>query len=140
MKDIISKLNDIACLYKISCLYAFGSRSGEIGSLIYGDIKETAKSDSDIDIGVYYSKRYKPSAKEKAQLTVELEDLFKANRVDLVDVSEAGAFLALDIIKGELIYCDDLDEQAEFELYVLRRAGDLEYFERERRNNILGRI
>ena len=44
---------------------------------------------------------------------------------------EASPFLALDVIKGELIYCNDPDLQAEDELYVLRRAGDLAYYEKK---------
>ena len=138
MNNCILKLKDIASRNKVSSLYVFGSRANEIKSLIDGyNIKKT-ESDSDIDIGVYYSNFYKPSMREKAQLIIELEDLFDTNKLDLVDISEAGAFLALEIINGELIYCDNSDEQAEFELYVLRKAGDLAYFERERRNIILG--
>jgi uncharacterized protein len=63
--------------------------------------------------------------------------LFGAARVDLVVLPEADAFLALDVIRGELIYCRDFDQQAEDELYILRKAGDLAYFEKERRKLIL---
>ncbi len=69
---------------------------------------------------------------------MELEDLFNISRIDLVDLSEAKTFLALDIIKNELLYCDDQDEQPEFELSILRKAGDLLYFEKERYKMILG--
>jgi hypothetical protein len=72
------------------------------------------------------------------RLTIDLEDLFGADRVDLVILPEASAFLALEAIQGELLYCEDEDDQAEYELYVLRRAGDLAPFERERREMILG--
>ena len=58
-------------------------------------------------------------------------------RVDLVVLPEAGAFLALAVVSGELLYCDNSTEQAEYELYVLRRAGDLLPFERARRELIL---
>lgn len=40
----------------------------------------------------------------------------------------AAPFLALDIIRGDLLYSRNQDEQVEFELYVLRRAGDLVNF------------
>jgi hypothetical protein len=71
------------------------------------------------------------------ELTLALEDLFGVGRVDLVVLPEAGAFLALDIIRGEILYCRDFDQQAEDELYVLRRAGDLSYFQRERIRTVL---
>ncbi len=37
----------------------------------------------------------------------------------------ADPFLALNVIRGELIYTEDFTDQARYELYVLRRAGDL---------------
>lgn len=58
-------------------------------------------------------------------------------RADLVVFSEVEAFLALDVIKGELIYCDDLDAQTEYELFIMRRAGDLAFYGCERRRQIL---
>ena len=72
------------------------------------------------------------------QLTIELEDLFQVSRVDLVIFSDAPLFLCLEVIKGRLLYCKDPDEQAEHELLILRRAGDLAYYEKERRQEILG--
>jgi hypothetical protein len=58
-------------------------------------------------------------------------------RVDLVILGEADPFLALDIIRGELLYCADKDVEAEEELHVLRRAGDLAPYARERWKQIL---
>jgi hypothetical protein len=57
--------------------------------------------------------------------------------VDLVLLPEADAFLALEIIRGELLYSDDLDRQARYQLFVLRRAGDLAPFQKERIRAIL---
>ncbi|MEW6231782.1 MAG: hypothetical protein AB1566_05655 [Chloroflexota bacterium] len=37
-----------------------------------------------------------------------------------------------------MLYCTDADVQAEDELYVLRRAGDLACHEQARRQQILG--
>ena len=50
---------------------------------------------------------------------------------------EAQPFLAVEIIRGELLCCLDPYERAEMELYVLRRAADLAPFERRRREVIL---
>jgi hypothetical protein len=72
-------------------------------------------------------------------LAAALEDLFGAQRVDLVVLPEADPFLAANIIRGERLYCRDETEADEYELYVLRRAGDLAPLERERIALILGR-
>lgn len=58
-------------------------------------------------------------------------------RVDLVVIPEADPFLAAEVIRGELLYCSDPDDQAENELYILRRAGDLAHYKRERIQSIL---
>jgi uncharacterized protein len=138
MNDRNQILKEFAGRYNFSFLNSFGSKSLEVRDFISGKINIIEKNGSDIDIGVYYKNRYKPSIKEKTKLTLELEEFFNINKVDLIDLSEAKTFLALDIIKGELLYCDDPDTQSEFELYILRKAGDLAFFERERRNMIMG--
>jgi hypothetical protein len=72
--------------------------------------------------------------------TVRLEALFAAatgRRVDLVDAGRAGAFLALDIVRGERIFTRDPTDTDRFELCVLRRAGDLLPFERQRQALLL---
>jgi hypothetical protein len=71
------------------------------------------------------------------ELAAELEDLLEVGRVDLVVLDEADPFLALDVIRGELVYGADKDAQAEEELHVVRRAGDLAPYARERWDRIL---
>jgi hypothetical protein len=122
---MIDKLKTIAKKYNLAAVYAFGSRSAEISSRIRGEPFDSHFLGSDVDIGVQPAEGHK--------LTVILQ----VPRIDLVVIPEAGPFLALDIMQGELVYSKDLDEQAEHELYVLRRAGDLAYYERQRRNQIL---
>ena len=58
-------------------------------------------------------------------------------KVDLVDAARAGAFLALAIVRGERVSCREVTEADVFELYVLRRAGDLLPFERQRQALLL---
>jgi hypothetical protein len=50
---------------------------------------------------------------------------------------QAGAFLALDIVRGERIFTRDATDTDRFELSVLRRAGDLVPFERQRQRLLL---
>ena len=133
-----AELKSIGNRYGIIALYAFGSRAGEVAGLIRGQLGIREHPSADLDIGVQPEPGKRLSVQEKVRLAAELEDLFSVNRVDLIVLPEADPFLALDVIRGELIYCSDDDEQAEYELYVLRRAGDLAYFARERWGQILG--
>lgn len=108
----------------VRALYLFGSQHS-------GD----ARADSDIDLGVLYRHR-KPLAS-----TLMLEERLAATTgktVDVIDVARASAFLALEVVRGERIFCRDADDADRFELYVLRRAGDLLPFERQRQALLLG--
>ena len=108
----------------VRALYAFGSR-----------IDGTARSDSDLDVGVLY---VSPQPLEK---TVRLEEtLYRAagQPVDLIDAARASAFLALAVVRGDRIFTRHEVETDLFDLYVLRRAGDLLPFERSRCALVLG--
>jgi predicted nucleotidyltransferase len=108
---------------RILGLYLFGSRAR-------GDATEQ----SDVDVGVLF--RQAASLRDVLLLGDALERRLRLP-VDLVDAGHASAFLALDIIRGERVACADPDRCDEFELYVMRRAGDLAPFERERRRLLL---
>ena len=108
---------------RIVACYLFGSRAR-------GD----ATAASDVDVAALFGE------------TVALDDLLRLEDalerklglpVDLIDLGRANAFLALDVIRGECVYCTDEDHCDDFELYVMRRAGDLLPFERERLRLVL---
>lgn len=108
----------------IRALWLFGSRADG-----------TARDGSDIDVGVLWE----PGQPLEATLSLEEELSRTAGLpVDVVDAGHAGAFLALEIVRGERVFCRDEVEADLFELYVLRRAGDLMPFERERQAMLLG--
>ncbi len=134
---MVHKLKSIAMRYNLATIYAFGSRAEEISEVLGAKGEHSKLAESDVDIGVQPEFSCRLSARDKVCLTIDLEDLFQAQRVDLVVIPEAGAFLALDIIKGRVLYCKNWDEQAEEELFILRRAGDLAYYERKGREQIL---
>lgn len=121
--------------YNLHILYAFGSR----GKQAYHWLAEAGitlpPGVSDLDIGI------KPAAplnvRQKVELAVALEDLFGVNRVDLVVLPEADPFLAANVIRGERLFADDAYLADEYDLYVLRRAGDLAFLERERQELVL---
>ena len=124
MDEIVTKLQAFGAQDpRIKALYLFGSRAR-------GDVNEA----SDADIGVLFF---------EAQplwdiLTMEgnLENLLR-HPVDLVDLGKARPFLALDVIRGERVYCAAPEACDKFELYVMRRAGDLAPFEKMRRKAVL---
>jgi hypothetical protein len=55
-----------------------------------------------------------------------------------VFLREADPFLAANTVRGERLYARDAYAADEYDLYVLRRAGDLAPLERERMALILG--
>ena len=126
------KLEEICRRYHIDIMYAFGSQCLELKDYIDGRGPLNKASPSDADIGVRISEGYPISVRDKVNLTIELEDLLNIGRVDFVVLSEADPFLAVNIIRGERIYAEDEYAADEYELYILRRAGDLAHLERER--------
>jgi hypothetical protein len=55
-----------------------------------------------------------------------------AHNAWVVCLQEADPFLAANVVRGERLYARDEYEADEYDLYVLRRAGDLAPLERER--------
>ena len=113
------------CDPDVRALYVFGSR-----------VDGTARPDSDLDVGVLY---VSPQPLDK---TVRLEEaLHRAacQPVDLLDAARASAFLALAVVRGDRIFTRHEVEADLFDLYVLRRAGDLLPFERARCEMLLPR-
>ncbi len=135
--NIEEKIKALALRFGIDSLYVYGSRAEEIAGLIKNKEIPPQFPHSDVDIGLYPQKNRHLSAEERVKICIELENILNANRVDLIVLPEAEPFLAVDIIRGELIYCADPHEQAEYELFVLRRAGDLAPYARERWQAIL---
>jgi len=86
---------------------------------------------SDLDIGVVPRMGRQLSLEEKVELALALEDLFDVPRVDLVVAPDVSIWLAVDIVRGELLYTPDPDAEAEYQLYVLARANDLYPWYRE---------
>ncbi len=108
---------------RILAIYLFGSRA-----------RQEETEHSDVDVGVLFRQE------ESLQDVLLLEDALERRLgvpVDVVDVGKASAFLALDVIRGERVACADQTRCDEFDLYVMRRAGDLAPYERERRRLLL---
>jgi len=131
-------LSSISARYQLSAIYSFGSKGLEVASLVKGEAVDLRQKKSDVDIGVLPQSHVVMSPKHKVQLSIELEELLDIYRIDLIVLPDADPFLAVNIIRGERIYCEDEYRVDEYELYVLRRAGDLIPLEQERIRLILG--
>lgn len=135
------QLAELAEEYRLVAIYAFGSRAPEIAARVAGaPLPERRQPLSDVDIGVLPAFGHHLDVRDRVRIAIVLEDLFDVERVDLVVLPEVSAFLALDVVTGELLYTTDPDTQAEYRLYVLRRAADLAPFERERRRLLRERM
>jgi predicted nucleotidyltransferase len=110
---------------RVMGLYLFGSQ-------VRGD----AHPGSDVDLGILFEYKYHAPLREIVTLETRFEEAL-GRKVDLVNVGSCNAFLALDVIRGDRIYERDGVAVDEFDLYVMRRAGDLAPYERERRRMLL---
>ncbi|MCD6133126.1 MAG: hypothetical protein J7J16_02210 [Deltaproteobacteria bacterium] len=136
MSEVKNKIEKLAKRYKLQIIYAFGSRAKEALNMVEGKINHLSDRTSDLDIGI------KPeiplNIEEKIEIALELEDVFNISRVDLVVIPEAPVFLALEIVKGELLYAKDDVYEAEYQLYIMQRADELIPYERMKQKMILG--
>lgn len=132
MTPIKTKLQEVCRGHQVQVMYAYGTRAAEIKRVIDGKGSVNRDSFSDVDIGIKTSRGSRLSVKDKVKLVIELEDLLDIERVDLAVIPEVDPFVATNIIRGERLYCEDPYMTDEYELYVLRRAGDLAPFERDR--------
>jgi len=130
MNARLQKIEQTCRRYQLKALYVFGSRSTDMLRAINDDQYQLAPSQSDLDIGILSHSPF--SIENKVSLTLELENLFGLTGIDLFILQEVDAFLAANIIRGERIFAEDSYLADEYELFVLRRAGDLAELERQR--------
>jgi len=130
------KIETLADKFHLQLIYSFGSRAKEILNTVEGKKSLSTTSNSDLDIGI---KSEKPlSVQKKVEIAIFLEDLFDVPRVDIVEIPEAPVILALDIVQGELLYAQDENFEAEYQLYIMKKAADLMPYERLKQKIILG--
>lgn len=136
--DLPKKLTALCEEYALVAMYVFGSRAEEIAARATGVRADVAYPASDVDIGVLPRRDRRLSAAQRVRLMQELEALFAVARVDLIVLPEVTAFLAADVVRGELLASTDLDAEAEAQLYYLRRAADLAPLLREQWRETVG--
>jgi uncharacterized protein len=129
-------LQAIAKKHGLQLIYAFGSRAREALEFIAGRNPQLAPGPSDLDLGVKPSTRLPIT--DKIDLALQLEDLFGVSRVDLVVLPEVPVFLALEIVSGELLFAENAHHEAEYQLYIMRKAAELAPFQRAKERMMLG--
>lgn len=135
--NIKEEIKKIAHQYNLQIIYAFGSRAKEVLDVIEGRLDKISPKPSDLDIGV---KSQRPlGVEEKVEIAILFEDLFNVGRVDLIVLSEAPPFLALEIVTGEILYAEDPTYEAEYQLYTMRKAADLYPYEKMKQKIIMSR-
>ena len=134
--EMKEKITKIASKYRLQIIYTFGSRAKEVLDRMEGRISHLSSTPSDLDIGV---KPEKPlTVEEKVEIAIFFEDLFDLQRVDVVVLPEAPILLAMQIVTGEILYRQDQTYEAEYQLYIMRRAAELLPFERLKQKMIMG--
>jgi len=137
LTEAAAQVAAIAARFGVDVLYAFGSRAREALAHVNGRGTFAAGGTSDLDLAALPEEGRLWSLDERVLMTAAFEDMFAAPRVDLMVLSEAPAFLALAAVSGELLFARNAVREANYQLYILRRAGDLAPFERERRAHLL---
>jgi predicted nucleotidyltransferase len=132
-----TELARICQRFGLALLYIFGSRANEVRQWLDREKAGLEPKGSDVDVGVRPRIGRLRHIKERVGLAAALEDFLGCDRVDLVILSEADPFVAVEVIRGERLYAEDTHHADEYELYLLRRAGDLAPLERERMAMVL---
>lgn len=133
-----TQLVELCQQFNITICYVFGSRAAEVQQWIAGKSSYLDPANlSDIDIGIKLKNNTHLTVYQKVAFAQALETAWQVERIDLVLLEEADPFLAVNIIRGERLYADDSYLADEYDLYVMRRAGDLAPFERQRLNAVL---
>ena len=134
--EIGNAIKGLASAYDLQIIYAFGSRAAEARDFTAGTIGRLTPGASDLDIGIKSSRRL--TVQEKVEIAVFFEDLLGVPRTDVVVIPEAPITLAFRIVTGELLYAQDSTYEAEYQLYIMRMATDLEPYEKEMTRLTLG--
>lgn len=135
--DLRERFSAVCRSHGLVAVFAYGSRATEIDRRLHGDETDPEHPKSDLDLGVLPVRDDDFDVRDIVKFAIAVEDLFEVPRADIVDLRTAPPYLALDAIRGERVFCADEYEAANFELFVLRRAGDLAFHERQRRRLLL---
>ena len=133
----LQAIKQLCQCYHVVVLYVFGSQATAVYEWATTNKAVTLQAGHDVDIGIKVQRGHQLTPWQKVAFAQAMEEMLAVSRVDLVSLDDADPFLAANIIRGERLYAADSYVADEYELYVLRRAGDLAPFEKARLKMIL---
>lgn len=71
---------------------------------MHGEDPLDARSRSDVDGAVESPAERSLRAHDRVRISIAVEDLLRVPRVDVVVLAEASGFLAVDVIRDEVVY------------------------------------
>ncbi len=126
---------DICEQYGITLCYLFGSQQARGKAILAGETVPIVDVESDIDFAVLF--RTPPAAPLElyARLSLDLQDIVKPHRADLLFLHEVDHLLQLEAIRGINVYSSDSQFREIFEERVMKFAADeLHIFRRNERD------
>ena len=110
--------------YGLSSVYAFGDHAAIAAQRVQAEPDSPKPDLAELDVAITTEADTGLSTQIRARLGAELEHLFGVTRVNVSALWELDSISAVDVIRGELLYCSDPHKQAQDELYILGRAAD----------------
>lgn len=115
-------LNQLCRDHGLLAVYLFGSRADDGLRLLRGET--VSREGSDLDVGVVFREPLR-DPRILSRLQVELEDIFKPLRIDLVPLQRVDALFQFSAIDGHRVSATDPDLADRYELVVMNRAAEL---------------
>lgn len=112
--------------HRVKIAYLFGSRREAGVAFLKGESPDI-EEDSDLDIGVVFDTLPRKTFEVYGELFADLSIFFEPFMVDLVFLQETDALFQYEVIKGELVYCEDEFFLDDYEEMVMKKAADLSY-------------
>ena len=137
----MERLKEIFIKKGVKAAYLFGSQKDAGRAFIEGKEKNILSGGlSDLDIGVVLGVDRSEYLTVYGDIYVELAIFFEPFEIDLVILNEATPFFQYDVIRGELIYCEDEDFLDRYEERVMKIASDIIFKNREFEKDFLEAI
>lgn len=117
--------------YGIALCYLFGSQQERGKAILSGETVPVVDGESDIDFAVLFRTRTAAPLELYARLSLDLQDIVKPHRADLLFLNEVDHLLQLEAIRGINVYSFDAQFRESYEERVMKFAADeLEIFKR----------
>jgi predicted nucleotidyltransferase len=128
-------IDEICHRFHISLCYLFGSQAEAGKALLSGSPVEMEDPESDIDFAVLFIEIPEDGLKTYAALSLELQDLVRPFRADLLFLHEVDHLIQLEAIQGICVFSLDNERREEYEERVMKCAADeLEIFRRNEKD------